>query len=679
MPIDEEKSIAAVLSEISATLIAIKDQQTSLQNDINRLLSQNTRPPPTLSDGLPELSIPDRSSTGFSERKPRPVSRHRQPVATEDMCAVRLIPYLQSTPVEEQILAKFEANGSSALEDLNILDKLSCLPPDDYRFAMRATRGKFVKELISSPIITRIKEIFKELNCFQDFQRQLGPGHFWVRDYDNYGSYTQWDCVDLPKVFTTDTSSIEKECKIPDSEWPLEWNTGHKTPVAPWRRIISCRGLSRVVDPRGPIRNPFLSEQPGQPASMHLHRQGRGQIGRKLTEFRSDTHRKREFFFQLTYVRCSTSSAENMPTSAWAGGSLYPGGLHSSMEYASITIDAVAAYPRHGDHPTPRVLDRYWTILFMEPVSWYDDLENILREAVTEESSMQIACLVLVSYALQIATKEWQKMALYFDTLLDSNSTSLEDSTLLNPEKHDRLLFEDEGFSRSRKYFWVIDALTKFIEEIEEAEEAWERYRAHEVDPFLQDSNAEEYDILLYHLSQAKSEVSRLEVVRRRLEKHLDRTKVLRDGLFNASGVIESRASTELGRNVRLLTYVSIFYLPLSFCASLWSTTNTFSWTNLAITMVLLSFFTYVFTFNLERLVRHAHDLYTSYKRHIVDRMGADLGVQSSAWADRAKRFDVFEPDRRSTKPTDWYVLWASVLLAGRWWRRKFWSGAWRP
>ena len=36
--------------------------------------------------------------------------------------------------------------------------------------------------------------------------------------------------------------------------------------------------------------------------------------------------------------------------------------------------------------------------------------------------------------------------------------------------------------------------------------------------------------------------------------------------LFSASAVIESRASTRLGENVKLLTYVSIFYLPLAFC-----------------------------------------------------------------------------------------------------------------
>jgi hypothetical protein len=37
--------------------------------------------------------------------------------------------------------------------------------------------------------------------------------------------------------------------------------------------------------------------------------------------------------------------------------------------------------------------------------------------------------------------------------------------------------------------------------------------------------------------------------------------------LFNASSVVESRASTRLGENVKLLTYVSIFYIPLAFIA----------------------------------------------------------------------------------------------------------------
>jgi Mg2+ and Co2+ transporter CorA len=44
--------------------------------------------------------------------------------------------------------------------------------------------------------------------------------------------------------------------------------------------------------------------------------------------------------------------------------------------------------------------------------------------------------------------------------------------------------------------------------------------------------------------------------------------------LLDQLTVIESRAATRLGENVKLLTFISIFYLPLAFCAGLWSINN---------------------------------------------------------------------------------------------------------
>jgi len=63
----------------------------------------------------------------------------------------------------------------------------------------------------------------------------------------------------------------------------------------------------------------------------------------------------------------------------------------------------------------------------------------------------------------------------------------------------------------------------------------------------------------------------KLKVVRVRFQRHHKNVTDLRDGLFNASAVMGSRASTRLGENVKLLKFVSIFFLPLAFCTSLWS------------------------------------------------------------------------------------------------------------
>ena len=309
----------------------------------------------------------------------------------------------------------------------------------------------------------------------------------------------------------------------------------------------SCRGLSQTVDHERPFQSPYFGKIRSQPVARHLHRHGRRQVGSKLTDFSPDIHQKRGCLFQITYAKASKWSIEDSAASIWPAGSLYPGGLYRSMEYQSITvrhyhvrynsvdishamqIDSVSDQLKETEQRVQRRRpDKYWTILFMEPSSWYDDLEDTLRTAVAENSSMQAACLVLVGYALHIATVEWQKMAFYFDSLLGSSPINDEDSTFLSPPKHDRLLFEDESFSRSRKYFWVIDALTRFMDEIEETQDVWKRYRVHEVDPFL---DTGDWKDLPRQLEKAKDEVAKLEVVRRRLEKHLERTKVLRDGV----------------------------------------------------------------------------------------------------------------------------------------------------
>ena len=77
---------------------------------------------------------------------------------------------------------------------------------------------------------------------------------------------------------------------------------------------------------------------------MHLHRQGRQQVGGRLTDFCLNVHKKQGCLFQITYAKASTSSIEDSAASVWPAGSLYPGGLHCSMEYQSITVSHHQVY-----------------------------------------------------------------------------------------------------------------------------------------------------------------------------------------------------------------------------------------------------------------------------------------------------------------------------------------------
>ena len=168
----------------------------------------------------------------------------------------------------------------------------------------------------------------------------------------------------------------------------------------------------------------------------------------------------------------------------------------------------------------------------MDPnTPWFNDLDEIIETATAGESSMQTAMLYLVGYALQTAAREWQKMVVYFDTLVGNNLLNQAESTLLSPEKHDLLLFEDESFSRSRKYFWVVEALTAFSEKISDTLDVFEEYQSYEVQPYLELADHDDREKLIRGLDNARTEISKLKTVQFQLDKHLERTKLLRDGV----------------------------------------------------------------------------------------------------------------------------------------------------
>ena len=82
---------------------------------------------------------------------------------------------------------------------------------------------------------------------------------------------------------------------------------------------------------------------------------------------------------------------------------------------------------------------------------------------------------------LSAALSDWRNILGYICRLLQDDRKL---TTILSPEIHDGLLFEDETYSRSRKYFWAIDALEVFEESIMRTVSDWYEFRRDCVDPF---------------------------------------------------------------------------------------------------------------------------------------------------------------------------------------------------
>lgn len=60
---------------------------------------------------------------------------------------------------------------------------------------------------------------------------------------------------------------------------------------------------------------------------------------------------------------------------------------------------------------------------------------------------------VMVEFSTRNVLQRWEQILEYFTLLLGYRDT------LSDPDTHDRLLFDDDSFTRSRRYFWAISYL----------------------------------------------------------------------------------------------------------------------------------------------------------------------------------------------------------------------------
>ncbi|EHK97180.1 hypothetical protein M7I_7064 [Glarea lozoyensis 74030] len=141
-----------------------------------------------------------------------------------------------------------------------------------------------------------------------------------------------------------------------------------------------------------------------------------------------------------------------------------------------------------------------------------------------------------LSMVISKIVAHWTKIGDYVDQFVAGQDS------FLREKRHDRLLFDDDSFTRSRPYFWAITSTGEFILIIDET---LNHYRT--VAKWV----SKDKDELRKHREARK----KLEAVKARFERQRERATELREGLFSASSVVESRISTRLGQNVRLLTY----------------------------------------------------------------------------------------------------------------------------
>lgn len=122
-------------------------------------------------------------------------------------------------------------------------------------------------------------------------------------------------------------------------------------------------------------------------------------------------------------------------------------------------------------------------------------------------------------------------------------------------------------------------------------------------------------------VTQVEELCSSFEVIKRQIDVPVETVKGRSDGLFNASALSETGITNRLGQNVKLLTYVSIFYLPLAFCAPVWAIPNidmTGTKTAFSVTALLLGIVNIFVVVNVGNLSRFLGGIYKVCRTRIV-------------------------------------------------------------
>jgi hypothetical protein len=134
----------------------------------------------------------------------------------------------------------------------------------------------------------------------------------------------------------------------------------------------------------------------------------------------------------------------------------------------------------------------------------------------------------------------WQRLSRHFDTYFATGKV------FLDPKQHDYLLSDDESFSRSRKYFWALSCLKEFDLVLADTIHQWERSKKLWTKEWSE-SYPDEWSDVEASLEAVETLVEQIRVIKTKFSTLREEILALRDGLFNASSVMETRDANKLG------------------------------------------------------------------------------------------------------------------------------------
>lgn len=142
-----------------------------------------------------------------------------------------------------------------------------------------------------------------------------------------------------------------------------------------------------------------------------------------------------------------------------------------------------------------------------------------------EARTMQNTTLDLIADAMIAAFDGWLSVYNHTDRLLNSGGE------LFEPDLSDRLLFDDESFTGSRKYFWLINSLHTIDFMISRNIETWVTFEALFVKPALgsEEWTEDQKQTLRADVANVVEKLTKIVHVQEQFENQRKKTVAIRD------------------------------------------------------------------------------------------------------------------------------------------------------
>ena len=353
-----------------------------------------------------------------------------------------------------------------------------------------------------------------------------------------------------------------------------------------WYRVIQCQGIASIMgsdNSGGPAsfeaaekkwRTLVYSSEERPRLAPSRHRIIQDAFN--LHIFCSRTQRVgnhhlswwKPFHIAWFQILAGDTGQEQLRTSSWKHGPLYGSTKGLLVQEACFTLAFVphiesnhlsddlqrASWKFHSSFVTATGTD-FWTVLLLSP--------SLIDVAGSAPRNPALHVLKLIEEGLEMAANAWEGLRAHFNAILDDQHT------LLDPQGHDELLFDDDTFSRSRLYFWAMDSLDVFITQIKDTISEWEDFWAarEAMIRVFEEAHQQRMDELRHrgtvqpsnvYLGKIRGQINRLRDYEVQFEAFRAKTDALRGGVRGSPSLLLSSPNESL----LLLAWALITYLP---------------------------------------------------------------------------------------------------------------------